>query len=388
MQAETTTLANLIADQPRVAGGSVSAVPPLWFHLILVMFVATMVCVGVMWPERYSALLEEDRFVEWTTVGLFAAAGFAGLRLAILRRLMFAALVALFCFFVAGEEFSWGQRILGFDSPEFFLANNFQQEMTLHNLPQAFVSPKWILILVLGSYGLFLPVAARVQRLRAIMSTVGAAAPPMQLLYWFAAAIVLLVWYPLTLTGEWVEALSGALFLASAMPPVRTLKTSLGVAVLVGVTMTSAVGALESSRDSSRRPCATQQVQALIDDVVIGEAATEALWARESLHKRVWTGTVEGYLRQNDLRAFRAVKCEGAAAAHLDIRHRYAIDPWGSPYWFSVTPIDEQERLIVIYSFGANRRRDDEDAPGAEAASDILASGVLRRQARTAVVTP
>ena len=388
MQAQTTTLVTLVADQPRVAGGSPSAAIPLWFQLTLLMFVGAMVWMGVMRPVQYGALLEEDRFVEWTTVGLFAAAGFIGLRLAILRRLMFAALVALFCLFVAGEEVSWGQRLLGFDSPEFFLANNFQQEMTLHNLPQSFVSPKWILIIVLASYGLLLPAAARVQRLRALIAKTGAAAPPIQLRPWFAAAIVLLLWYPFTLTGEWVEALSGALFLASAMPPVRTLRTSLVVAVLLGLTMTRAVGALESSRDSSRLPCATQQVQALIDDVVIGEAATEALWARTSLHKRVWTATVEGYLQLNDLRAFRAVTCGGAAAAHLEVRHRYVIDPWGSPYWFSVTAIDDQERLIVVYSFGANRRRDDQEAPGAAGAGDIVASGVLRRQVRLPMANP
>ena len=34
----------------------------------------------------------------------------------------------------AGEEISWGQRILGFDSPEFFQENNDQQEFTFHNL--------------------------------------------------------------------------------------------------------------------------------------------------------------------------------------------------------------------------------------------------------------
>lgn len=33
-----------------------------------------------------------------------------------------------------GEEISWGQRILGFESPEYFQQNNDQQEFTLHNL--------------------------------------------------------------------------------------------------------------------------------------------------------------------------------------------------------------------------------------------------------------
>lgn len=33
-----------------------------------------------------------------------------------------------------GEEISWGQRIIGFESPEFFQENNDQQEFTFHNL--------------------------------------------------------------------------------------------------------------------------------------------------------------------------------------------------------------------------------------------------------------
>lgn len=37
-------------------------------------------------------------------------------------------------FFVAGEEISWGQRIFGIESSEFFKENNYQSETTLHNL--------------------------------------------------------------------------------------------------------------------------------------------------------------------------------------------------------------------------------------------------------------
>ena len=44
--------------------------------------------------------------------------------------------LGLFCWFVAGEEISWGQRLLAFQPPEFFLRENFQQELNLHNLLQ------------------------------------------------------------------------------------------------------------------------------------------------------------------------------------------------------------------------------------------------------------
>lgn len=37
-------------------------------------------------------------------------------------------------FFAAGEEISWGQRIFGIESSEYFIENNAQQEMNLHNM--------------------------------------------------------------------------------------------------------------------------------------------------------------------------------------------------------------------------------------------------------------
>jgi len=42
--------------------------------------------------------------------------------------------LALFTFFGAGEEISWGQRIFNIESSEWFLQNNAQAETNLHNL--------------------------------------------------------------------------------------------------------------------------------------------------------------------------------------------------------------------------------------------------------------
>jgi hypothetical protein len=44
------------------------------------------------------------------------------------------AIGAIGCFFIMGEEVSWGQRIIGFDTPEAWAEKNYQQETTLHNL--------------------------------------------------------------------------------------------------------------------------------------------------------------------------------------------------------------------------------------------------------------
>ncbi|MEM7119297.1 MAG: hypothetical protein AAF614_43180 [Chloroflexota bacterium] len=42
--------------------------------------------------------------------------------------------LALFFFVAAGEEISWGQRILGIETPEAIKEINYQDELTLHNL--------------------------------------------------------------------------------------------------------------------------------------------------------------------------------------------------------------------------------------------------------------
>lgn len=42
--------------------------------------------------------------------------------------------LAILCFFVGMEEISWGQRILGIETPEEIKAINYQGETTLHNL--------------------------------------------------------------------------------------------------------------------------------------------------------------------------------------------------------------------------------------------------------------
>jgi hypothetical protein len=161
-------------------------VVPRLFHVMAGAWILSMLLLGHFAPDRYNMLMQEDRVIEWGTVWLFLAAGLIGLRNSIRHRRIFDGLVALFCLFIAGEEFSWGQRLLGFYSPEYFLANNFQQEVNIHNLPGSFLKPKWIFIIALAGYGVFLPLLARSRRLRRFVELVGTSAPP-QIMPWFTA---------------------------------------------------------------------------------------------------------------------------------------------------------------------------------------------------------
>lgn len=120
---------------------------------------AVLVALTRLYLPLFSFLLREDSLLEWLQVVGYLTASISGLLVAIRLRgsahpvlaLLFLAL-ALGCFFVAGEEIAWGQRILDVSTPEALREINRQQETTLHNigsLQGAFN----LLQMLLGLYG-------------------------------------------------------------------------------------------------------------------------------------------------------------------------------------------------------------------------------------------
>jgi hypothetical protein len=92
-------------------------------------------------PAAIKHFLREDGPVEWATVFVLVAGVILCVaRIFRLRRLwpkLFIGalgLIALGLLFVAGEEISWGQRLLGIESPVFIREHNAQGEINLHNL--------------------------------------------------------------------------------------------------------------------------------------------------------------------------------------------------------------------------------------------------------------
>ena len=93
-------------------------------------------------PDAFSkSFIIEDGFLEYATVvGIVAGLVLCIQRVVTLRHvrqirfLTMTTMLALACLFGAGEEVSWGQRIFGIQSPEYFLNHNLQQETGLHNL--------------------------------------------------------------------------------------------------------------------------------------------------------------------------------------------------------------------------------------------------------------
>jgi hypothetical protein len=344
-------------------------------HVLAVAWICGVLAFAHYAPARYEASMQEDRPVEWATVVLFLAAAIVRLRAAVRHRRMFDFLVALFCLFVAGEEFSWGQRLVGFTPPEAFLERNTQQEFNIHNFADIFGRPKWVLMMALAGYGLVLPALSLVGPIRRLMQRVGATPPPLVLAPWFAVAIGLLYWYPFTFTGEWVEALSGALFLATAPISLHAFAGALAVTPVIALAMTE-VSALRRAGDPALVACARAEVRALLSAVADSNAATEDLTTGGSVHKRVWTAVHEDYLNKSALDALTAVGCRGEDPEDRASRRRYGVDPWGTAYWIDTNPARGGAQSIVIYSFGPNRRRDSE--PGMPTGDDVTAAGELR----------
>ena len=85
--------------------------------------------------------VKEDGPIEWGTfVALVIGAAVCFRRAVVLRSrrralfIVFTILLGLMFVFGAGEEISWGKRIFGFQSPEWFKEHNTQQDLTVHNL--------------------------------------------------------------------------------------------------------------------------------------------------------------------------------------------------------------------------------------------------------------
>ena len=88
--------------------------------------------------EKY---VQEDGVVEWlTVVGLLLGCFICLQRFFKLLKkrtawfLFVTFFAGMFLFFAAGEEISWGQRIFGIESSEYFKEHNKQGETNLHNL--------------------------------------------------------------------------------------------------------------------------------------------------------------------------------------------------------------------------------------------------------------
>ena len=92
--------------------------------------------------QLYNALTGEDQLVENLTAVCYLCAGalffvVAGFEQRGMARGIYI-LVGIALVFIAGEEISWGQRVIGFATPEYLVGINDQEEFNVHNISNRF----------------------------------------------------------------------------------------------------------------------------------------------------------------------------------------------------------------------------------------------------------
>ncbi len=334
-------------------------------------------------PEHYRVAAQEDGWIEWATVLTFATAAalaaVAGLRRPPpedpsprLTRLALLGLAA-FCVFVAGEEISWGQRLLAFRPPTLFLESNYQQEANLHNLLKNVFDSRWQVASIAGGYGVLAPLLAPQAWFPRPLAPNRAVAPASLLV------VVLEVTYPFDLAGELAELSLGLIFVVDASLRCAAGHAARGArrAVLAQLAALSAAAAFAPLVDwtvgggaDERVAAARAEIDRLGRDLADDANRTDELSRKTRVHKRLFTAAREGYVRfgdRSELLEGRRTPAEGASETARTDRLGYFLDPWNQPYWLLYESVGDTRGLACVYSFGKNRRRDsalDEDASG------------------------
>jgi len=336
------------------------------------------------WTETYYRGVGEDGPVEWATFWAFVV-GMVGNVLLAARAIRggFAATwykagVALLCFLVAGEEISWGQRLLGYRPPEYFLAHNVQLEANLHNLVRPVVW-NFGIEAILAGFGVVLPLLLLAERPRAIAHRIAVYVPPASWAPGFAVLLAFYIVHPFRLCEEVIElGLGLGLALAAlwrngeeseATRPGNGLRRPL--ALLGAVALTAALGITsafatgsEVTRDDGRVAQARAELEALRQDFLDMRRERGGRFVTQcNINARLHT--IDSHLSLATLHGGEFARVAGRSSAE---RARYLLDPWEMPYWVS-DECDSAARYILLYSFGPDRRRD--STPWATGGDDV-----------------
>ena len=325
-------------------------------------------------PDAYERAMQEDSAVEWLTMFLFLGAAIASFAMHHAHRRFGDLLIALFCIAAAGEEISWGQRVLAYVPPETFLARNAQQEANLHNLVEVLGQPKWSLIAIIAAFGIMLPIAGRMPATARLLERLRTTPPGMGVAVWSVIVILIEVVYPVPFTGEWAEAMAGVLFLwGVARTPGFALPAMAACSVLaLGA---AAWSARTSATDVARIECARSESAAILGALAAMGYPSER---NPDMHRRIGSLWIGGRVDRTVHQAVTTVSCASEGESRQARRRRYGIDPWGNSYWLRTDREASGQSRLRVYSFGANRRRD-HDRIGGPVGDDVVADSASRR---------
>ncbi len=342
--------------------------------------------------DFYYQSAQEDEYLEWGTFWAFIFAAAICVLAGVYQRRAagqipwFLVGVGIFCFVVAMEEISWGQRVFAYRPPAYFLEHNFQQELNVHNVMSTKMRKLALKAVILG-YGVVLPLLALEPTVKRTFARIGVVVPPLALVPSFFAAFLLYQryegfawlnddwdsdwWNAWSLTGEWVEMMLGLGFLFAAIAALLAFRggeepadgRGFGVlsrtvtAIAASWLLVVGVGVANAAVSRNLRGAAPEvvettrgELEALKRDFLSGEVKT-----RCNRHRRLYTFK-EKYGQDHLLEGeFAALTDQGLP----EERAEFFLDPWNSPYWIrDRCDSDDQRRIVFIYSFGPNRRRE------------------------------
>ena len=342
-------------------------------NLVLLGLLVTFGWLAVAHPDLYYRSVQEDQALEWASFWAFLLAGTSFGVAAVRQRKRAGAFpwflvgLALFSIVVAMEEISWGQRVLGHRPPDYFLAENFKQELNLHNIAGTGLRLFAFRSIVLG-YGVLLPLFALIPAVRRRLDQLAIVPPPIEL-----APSMFAIWfihwdYPWKFTGEICEAALGFAFLfaaaanaarfASERPARPTLQASFFVVLVALLGWSTAWWSQNrQSTDPQLLDLALVETEALRNDLqALADAKGKKAITKCGTHKRLYTLVqAKEYARPLPDMSFAARVSEGLPES----RAEFFLDPWNSPYWVR-DRCDKKSgrRVTFVYSFGPNRSRD------------------------------
>ncbi|MBK1876481.1 hypothetical protein [Pelagicoccus mobilis] len=335
--------------------------------------------------QLFDTLMWEDNIGEWSTFFAFMLAGLIGLRSVFSKksapganRLLNTNWVALLglsvlCLFAAGEEISWAQRVFGFQPPEVFQQQNFQQELNVHNVLQARGFAPWIFFtgICLG-YGLLLPILASLLRNRfkdGLLGWILSAAPSIHLAPWFTLT-GLVYWHTISnMDLEAAELMFGMLFLAdvsnraaclqqheSHTKPVSSAKSLILLicAIALGGLTNPLLERFVIKVDPNLVAQTLNELQAIGRELEEYQGINPGIIESGVLADfRLYFGVRRDWLRFPD-NGSGFLNSESSDESHSNLRRDYFLDPWNNAYWIRF----QGTQPIYLYSFGPNRRLD------------------------------
>ena len=168
--------------------------PTIYILLINTVITFSLFICSIYASFFYERITAEDALIEWMTAVMFLVASLLFFRIVIKekkRKKLFPLLLAILSLITFLEEINYGQRILGLETPSFFLKINQEGEMNFHNI--VFIEEVPIPFILL-CYFIVIPFMLKINRFRTFFCGLGYLRPPLSFIVF---VIMITIFVPL-----------------------------------------------------------------------------------------------------------------------------------------------------------------------------------------------